>query len=81
MDGRWSIGPEAEIWRTGLLLDVFLLLFLLFFGSGPGSNDVGTGFYHLPLEVEFTGVPDPPKGRHCAILIGCGTYGFVRLRA
>ena len=46
MDGRWSMGSEVEIWRTGSLLDVFLLLssLLLFLGSRPGTNGVGTGF-------------------------------------
>jgi hypothetical protein len=49
MDGWWSMGLEVEIWRTGSLLNVFLLLssLLLFFGSWPGTNGVGTGFYHL----------------------------------
>jgi hypothetical protein len=65
MDGRRSMGLEVEIWRTGSLLDVFLFLSsLLFFGSWPGTNGVGTGFYHLLLEVEFPRAPDPPKGRH-----------------
>jgi hypothetical protein len=66
MDGRRSMGLEVEIWRTGSLLDVFLFLssLLLFFGSRPGTNGVGTGFYHLLLEVEFPRAPDPPKGRH-----------------
>jgi len=27
-------------------------------------NGVGTGFYHLPMEVEFPRGPNPPKGRH-----------------
>jgi len=30
------------------------------------------------VEVEFPRVPDPPNGYHM-VLIGCGTYGFVRL--
>ena len=25
----------------------------LFFGSRPGTNVVGTGFYHLPMEMRF----------------------------
>jgi hypothetical protein len=47
-------------------MDVFLFLssFLLFFGLWPGTNGVGTGFYHLPMEVEFPRAPDSPKGRH-----------------
>jgi hypothetical protein len=34
------------------------------FGSQPGTNGVGTGFSHLPMEVEYPRAPDPPKGRH-----------------
>ena len=30
--------------------------------SRAGINGVGTGFYHLPLEVEFTRAPNPPRG-------------------
>jgi hypothetical protein len=30
------------------------------------------------VEVEFPRAPDPPNGYHM-VLIGCGTYGFVRL--
>jgi len=40
------------------------LLFLIpfsSFGSRPGTNGVSMGFYHLPLEVEFTRAPDPPN--------------------
>jgi hypothetical protein len=31
------------------------------------------------MEVEFPRAPDPPNSYH-TVLIGCGTYGFVRLR-
>ena len=41
---------------------LFLSSLLLFFGSRPGTNGVGMGFYHLALEVEFPRAPDPPKG-------------------
>jgi len=49
VDGRRSIGLEVEMWRMGSLLDVLLFLsaLLLFFGSRPSTNGVGTGFYHL----------------------------------
>jgi hypothetical protein len=40
------------------------LLSSLLIGFRPGTNGVGTGFYHLPMEVEFPRAPDPPKGRH-----------------
>jgi len=49
MDARWSTRSEVELWITGSLLDVFLFVpsLLLFFGSRPGTNGVGMGFYHL----------------------------------
>jgi hypothetical protein len=40
---------------------LFLSTRLLFFGSQPGTNGVGMGFYHLPLKVEFPRAPDAPK--------------------
>jgi hypothetical protein len=47
----------------------FLLFSCLHFSSiligfRLGTNGVGTCFYHLPMEVEFPGAPDAPKGRH-----------------
>jgi hypothetical protein len=43
----------------------------------------GHGFLPPPetsqVEVEFPRAPDPPNGYHM-VLIGCGTYGVVRLR-
>ena len=49
VDGRRSKGLEVEMWRTGSLLDVVLVLsaLLLFFGSRLSTNGVGMGFYHL----------------------------------
>jgi len=72
MDGRWSMSLEAavrRIWKQfrRFLLFLCFLLFSslhLFFGFRPSTNGVGTGFYHLPMEVEFPRAPDPPKGRH-----------------
>ena len=58
----------------------FLSSLLLFFGSRPGIYCVGTGFYHLLMEVEFPRTPDPPKGHHSAVPIGSGTYDCVRVR-
>jgi hypothetical protein len=66
MDGRGRMG-SAWKWRYGGRdhFDVFLLLssLLLIFGSRPGRTGVGTGFYHLRLEVEFPFALNPPKGR------------------
>jgi len=78
-DGRWSMSSEVavrRIWkqfRRFLLFLCFLLFSSLLFSSllsslligfRPGTNGVGMGFYHLPMEVEFPRAPDPPKGRH-----------------
>jgi len=43
----------------GVGLDV-LMGFYFSYGSRAGINGVGTGFYHLPLEVEFPRAPNPP---------------------
>jgi hypothetical protein len=40
---------------------LFLFSLLLCFGSWPGTNGIGTGFYQLPMDVEFPRVPDQPK--------------------
>jgi hypothetical protein len=65
-----SAGAMAGIQRGGLggfrvdleVLFSSLLFTSLLIGSRPGTNGVGMGFYHLPLEVEFPRAPDPPKG-------------------
>ena len=52
--GKW--------WRIGGLgISLLFLIPFSSFGSRPGTNGVGTGFYHLPLEVEFPRAPDPPN--------------------
>jgi len=71
--------------EMGLLFDVFLFRssLLLFFGSRPGINGVGTGFTSSGYQSMgggvslFTGSTERSPG---AVLIGCGTYGFVQLR-
>jgi len=40
----------------------FSMGFYFSYGSRAGINGVGTGFYHLPLEVEFPRAPNPPWG-------------------
>jgi len=60
---------------------VSLSLSSLLIGFPPSRNGVGTGFYHLPLEVEFSRAPDQPKGcpvmyRSVAGLIN--SYEYVR---
>jgi len=63
--GAWVQLGSRDM-EMGSLLDGFFFLssLLLFFGSRPGTNGVGTGFYHQSMDVEFPRVPDPPKGRH-----------------
>jgi hypothetical protein len=52
--------------EDGITFGCFLVFssLLLFFGSWPGTNGVGTGFYHQSMDVEFPRAPDLPKGRH-----------------
>jgi hypothetical protein len=62
---------------------LFLSSLLLFFGSRPSTNGVGMGFYHLRSQSSgggFSPCARSTEKSHCAVLIGCGTYGFVRLR-
>jgi len=63
--GAWDQLGSRDM-EMGSLLDVFFFLssLLRFFGSGPGTNGVGTGFYHQSMDVEFPCGPDPLKGRH-----------------
>ena len=84
---EWMVGGVwvqlgSRDMETGSLLDVFLFLIslLLFFGSRPGTNGVGMGFYHLPLEVELPHAPDPPKGCQLSCTDRLWDFGFVRLR-
>jgi hypothetical protein len=60
-------GVRVQQSRYGdrIMLDVSLSFssLVLFFVSRPGTNGVGTGCYHFPLQVEFPCGPDPLKGR------------------
>jgi len=85
LDGRMPDIPEVEIWRM-VLLWMFLLslhftslvLWILAqykwhchgFLPPPETS---------PVEVEFPHAPDQTNGYHM-VLIGWGTYAFVRLR-
>jgi hypothetical protein len=69
--------------EEGITFGCFLFLssFLLFFGSRPGTNGVGMGFYHLPLEVVFSRARDRPKGRPVRYQSEAGlirSYEYVR---
>jgi len=88
LDGRMPDIPGVEIWRTVSLWMFLLLLSSLFFTSlllwiSAQYKWRRHGFLPPPeisqVEVEFPRAPDPPNGYHM-VLIGCGTYGFVRLR-
>jgi hypothetical protein len=80
---EWPWIQRGEL-RGRLILEVsFSSLYFSSFssiGSRPGTNGVGMGFYHLPLEVEFPRAPDPPKGYPRAVPIGSGIYEAVRWR-
>jgi hypothetical protein len=69
MDGRWNMGSEVEIWRTGshLVVSCFPLLSFSSLDLGPAqmaSARVFTTFGVNQVEVDYPRVPDPPKGRH-----------------
>jgi hypothetical protein len=86
LDGRIPDIPEVEIWGTASLW-MFLLSLLLFtcfhLWISAQYKRRRHGFLPPPeigqMEVEFPRVPDPPNGYHM-VLVGCGTYGFQRLR-
>jgi len=86
LDGRMPDIPAVEIWRT-VLCWMFLLALSLLFTSlllwiSAQYKWRRHGFLPPPeigqVEVEFPRAPDPLNGYH-TVLIGCGTYGFVRL--
>jgi len=67
------------------LLFASLLFSILhhFFGSRPGRNGVGTGCTTSGYQSLRGGVSlcaGSAETSRRAVLIGCGTYGFVRLR-
>jgi hypothetical protein len=79
---KWTLRNHGQLdvsflLSTSLMFTSFLSLLI---GSRPGTNGVGMGFYHLPLEVEFPRAPDPPKGHPAAVPIGSGIYEAVRWR-
>jgi hypothetical protein len=92
LDGRMPDISEVEIWRTVLLwmflLSLFFSLLLYFLTSlllwiSAQYKWRQHGFLPPPeicqVEVEFPRAPDQPNGYHM-VMIGCGTYKFVRLR-
>jgi len=88
LDGRMPDITEVEIWRTVslwmfLLSLLFSSLYFLLLWISAQYKWRRHGFLPPPeisrVVVEFPRAPDPPNGYH-TVLIGCGTYGFVRLR-
>jgi hypothetical protein len=85
LDGQMPDIPEVEIWRT-VSLWMFLLFssrYILLLWISAQYKWRLHGFLPPPeisaVQVEFPHAPDPPNSYH-TVLIGCGTYGFVRLR-
>ena len=88
LDSRMPDNSEVEIGgRCDFGCSFFLFSSLYFFTSlhlwiSPQSKWRRHGFLPPPeisqVEVEFPHVPDLPNGYH-TVLIGCGSYGFVRL--
>jgi hypothetical protein len=80
--GTWV---RKSRYGDGITCGCFLCLssLLPFFGSRPSTNGVGMGFYHLQSQSSGGGFSPCARSTErspCAVLIGCGTYGFVRLR-
>jgi len=68
---EWIVGGVWVQFRSGdiehgMTLDASCFSLLLIFRSQTSSNGVGTGFYHLPMEVDYPSAQDPPKGHHWA---------------
>jgi hypothetical protein len=85
LDGRMPDIPEMEIWRTVLiwmfLLSLLCTTLLLWIAAQYKWRRHG---FLPPLEIRQVEVEFPcalklPNG-YQAVLICCGTYGFVRLR-
>jgi len=54
-------GSLDDDWTGGVGLDVYVgFTFLTADGSWASINGVGTGFYHIPLEVVFPHAQNPP---------------------
>jgi len=76
---KWRCGGRDHFW----MLSWYSLLFFSSLDLGSvqmASAWVFTTFGVNQVEVDFPRAPDPPKGRHQAVPIVCGTYEFVRLR-
>jgi len=62
---------------------LFLSSLPLFFGSWPSTNGVGMGFYHVRSQSSgggFSPCTGSTEMSPSAVMNGCGTSGFVRLR-
>jgi len=89
LDGRMPNIPEVKIWRPCHVGCSFFLCSSLYFFTSLllwiSLQYKGRRHRFLPppeisqVEAEFPHAPDLPNGYH-RVLIGCATYGFVRLR-
>ena len=69
--------------EDGITFGCFVVSFLHFFGSGPGTNGVGMGFYHLQMGVEFPHALHPPKHHPVQYQLVVGlmsSYEYIRSR-
>jgi len=77
---KWRFGGRCHFGCSFFLFSFFTALLLWISAQYKWRRH---GFLPPPeisqVEVEFPRAPDPPNGYH-TVLIGCGTYGFVRLR-
>jgi len=74
---KWRYRGQDHFWMFSCLSLLFSSVVL-----GPAqmaSAWVFTTFWVSQVEVEFPHAPDVLKGRHWAVPISCGTYGFVQL--
>ena len=77
---KWRLGGRCHFGCSFFLFSIFTALLLWISAQYKWRRH---GILLSPeisqVEVEFPRAPDPPNGYHM-VLIGCGTYGFVRLR-
>jgi len=77
---KWRYGGRVTLDVPSFSSLLFCLLLLWILAQYKWRRH---GFLPPPeisqVEVEFPRAPDPPNGYHM-VQIGCGTYGFVRVR-
>jgi len=78
--GVWNSGVQVKMTRMQFGHFICALVFLLF-----SSDSISAwykwhqyGIYHLPMEVEFHRVPNPPNGGHWDVPMGCWTMALYQ---